>query len=389
MDSQTPKNNRYNGSAFWNNPKPDSSPVASDFHADVQHVSQTQTFQPAEDSDFTAHPVITPQKNSSFKEIKKPLIIIAAATVVIALVTGVVIFELTTKSDINPSNKQENAFAVSSEIEKSSIDNSASFSAVSMPACENKRLSDCRSELENLGISVNVDYAFSNDVAEGCVVSQSITKGTELRQGEKVTLVVSKGAEKCPYDYQQKLTVTAASGSSRAKAVLYEWKNGDWEKLASYSAAVGSNGIGNTREGSSTSPEGIHKLGVVLSSGGVDTNLDTYHATSNTCVVDDTSSSYYNQIMEKSEVPDGVYYDNIGKGLTNGSTYATIYIEHNGSGFSSSGVVSGNGSAIGLRGQYGALSATYGDVDISADDMKDLLSRLDMSKKPMIELTVE
>jgi len=386
MNQQTPKNNRYNGNAFWNSPQPDSSPKTSDFNTDVQPVSPSQTFQPAENSDFTAHPVITPQKNSSIKDIKKPLIIIAAATVVIALVTGVVIFALTAKFDINTSGKQENAVAVSGEIEKSS---SASLSVVSMPACENKRLSDCRSELENSGVSVNVDYAFSNKVAEGYVVSQNIPKGTELKQGDKVTLVVSKGSEKCPYDYQQKLTVTAASGSSRANAVLYEWKNGGWEKSASYSAAVGSNGIGNTREGSSTSPEGIHKLGVVLSSGSVDTNLKTYRATSNTCVIDDTSSSYYNQIMEKSEVPDGAHYDNIGKGLTNGSTYATIYIEHNGSGFSSEGVVNGKGSAIGLRGQYGSLSATYGDVDISANDMKDLLSRLNVNKKPMIELTVE
>ena len=179
------------------------------------------------------------------------------------------------------------------------------------------------------------------------------------------------------------------SGSSRASAVLYEWKNGDWERLASYNAAVGSNGIGFTREGSSTSPEGLFKLGVVLSSSKINTNLDTYDVTSNTCVVDDTGSSYYNQIMEKSDVPSGVHYDNIGKGLTNGTTYATIYIEHNGNGFSSNGVTKGNGSAIGLRGQYGSLSGTYGDVDIAAEDMRDLLSRLNAEKNPMIELVTE
>ena len=167
---------------------------------------------------------------------------------------------------------------------------------------------------------------------------------------------------------------------------MYEWQEGDWSKIATYDATVGSNGIGNTREGSSTSPKGIHKLGVVLSSSSVSTNMDTYSATSNTCVIDDTGSSYYNQIMEKSSVPSGTHYDNIGKGLTDGSTYATIYIEHNGSGFSSANVVSGNGSAIGLRGQNGSLSPTYGDVDISASDMRDLLSKLDYNKNPVIEL---
>ena len=39
-----------------------------------------------------------------------------------------------------------------------------------------------------------------------------------------------------------------------------------------------------------------------------------------------------------------------------------------------------------MRGQYIALKPNYGDVDISASDMRDLLSRLDASKSPMIEI---
>jgi len=58
----------------------------------------------------------------------------------------------------------------------------------------------------------------------------------------------------------------------------------------------------------------------------------------------------------------------------------------NGSGFSSENVTPGKGSAIGLRGQYGSLSPTYGDVDISYSDMIDLLSRLDATKNPVIEI---
>ena len=67
-------------------------------------------------------------------------------------------------------------------------------------------------------------------------------------------------------------------------------------------------------------------------------------------------------------------------------TVVTIYIEHNGNGFSSDNVRPGYGSAIGLRGQNGSLSPTYGDVDISANDMKDLLSKLDADKNPVIEI---
>jgi L,D-peptidoglycan transpeptidase YkuD (ErfK/YbiS/YcfS/YnhG family) len=117
--------------------------------------------------------------------------------------------------------------------------------------------------------------------------------------------------------------------------------------------------------------------------------MDVYSVTSHTAVVDDENSSMYNTIHEDSEIPNSVSRDYIGHSLTDGTTYAMIYIEHNGSGFSSSGVVSGNGSAIGLRGQFGSLSPTYGDVDISYDDMVDLLDRLDYYKNPKIEIKVK
>lgn len=192
-----------------------------------------------------------------------------------------------------------------------------------------------------------------------------------------------------PYDYSQKLTVTAPAGSSYGTATLYEWSDGDWSEIASYSCTVGKNGIGPGQEGSKRSPQGIHKLGVVLTSGSPETNMPIYSATSNTGVVDDTRSIYYNMILEKNQVPSGVSFDNIGAELTNGKTYATIFIEHNGSGFSSENVVSGGGSAIGLRGRYGTLGPTNGDVDISSSDMVDLLSLLDSEKNPMIEIKIE
>lgn len=257
---------------------------------------------------------------------------------------------------------------------------------ISMPACENKSLSTVKAQLEELGLSVTEEYEFNNDVAKNYIISQSISKGSEISVGSSVLLVVSKGPDECPYDYEQKLTVTASKGSSYGDAVLYEWKNGDWSIIASYNATVGSNGIGTAREDVSNSPEGIHKLGVVLSAYDVSTNLDVYKATSKTGVVYDENSQYYNQIMEQSKVPSDVKFDRIGQGLTDGTTYATIYIEHNGNGFSSDNVRPGYGSAIGLRGQNGSLSPTYGDVDISANDMKDLLSKLDADKNPVIEI---
>ena len=257
-----------------------------------------------------------------------------------------------------------------------------------MPDCVNQDYYFVNQELEgmNLNLVLEVTYVYSSDYARDRVITQNIAAGTRLYGGETVFLEVSLGEDVCPYDYSQKLVVTAASGSSYATACFYEWYNGDWQLMATYDATVGRNGIGQAYEGSRRTPQGLHKLGVILSNKTIDTNMRTYRVSSTTCIVDDPDSRYYNQIMDRSQVPSGTSYDQVGRGLTNGTTYAFIFMEHNGTGFSSQGVVSGAGSVMGIRGQYNALAPTYGDVDISVSDMMDLLSRLDSSKNPMIEL---
>ena len=258
-----------------------------------------------------------------------------------------------------------------------------------MPNLESKDYSSATTILNQMGLQVELEYAYNDNVQENCVISQSVAPGAEIHSGNTVFLTISMGNQACPYEYSQKLTVTAPSGSSTATATLYAWANGDWQEIAHYRATVGKNGIGQGAEGSGRTPKGIHALGVVLTANNVDTNMEVYRATANTCVIDDTDSWYYNQIMEISNVPSGASYDQIGKGLTNGSTSVMIFIEHNGDGFSNNNVTPGGGSAIGVRGRTGSLSATNGDVDISEADMIDLLSRLDVTKNPVIEIIVE
>lgn len=328
---------------------------------------------------------IQKQPSNNKKGISGKLVaLICVASVALISVSIAIIISTLSNNNVVPMQTDQESFESSLTESVSGVSSDSDY--VLMPNCEKKKFATVKTQLEGMGLKIKETYEFSDIVEKDYVINQMDGEGTQLQKGDTVSLTISKGSDKCPYDYEQKLTVTASSGSSYGTAVLYEWQEGDWKKIAAYDATVGSNGIGNTREGSSTSPKGVHKLGVVLSSSNVNTNMDTYSATSNTCVIDDTGSSYYNQIMEKGSVPSGTHYDNIGKGLTDGSTYATIYIEHNGSGFSSANVVSGNGSAIGLRGQNRSLSPTYGDVDISASNMRDLLSKLDYNKKPVIEL---
>ena len=273
---------------------------------------------------------------------------------------------------------------ISGNVEQNEEDNET---APEMPDFEGMEIYSVEEQLRQLDISYEIMYEYDNVYEEDRVVSQSIAPGTTIYGTEFLTLVVSMGEEECPYDYSQKLVVTAPRGSSYASASFYEWYDGDWQLQRTYSATVGSNGIGQPYEGSRRTPQGLFKLGVVISGRYIDTNMNTYYATSSTCVVDDPDSRYYNCIMDTSQVPYGTDYDPIGKGLNNGTSYAFIYIEHNGTGLSSNGVVPGAGSVMGIDGTYKSLAPTFGDVDISVSDMMDLLSRLDSTKNPMIEIT--
>ena len=260
---------------------------------------------------------------------------------------------------------------------------------VTLPHFENQPVDYAVTWLEAEGIQSFVEYDYSNEIAKDLVISQSLSAGTQVTEGMYLTLVVSLGEEECPFAYSQKLTVTASAGNTWGTATLYEWKNGGWQQIAAYYACVGKNGLGAAQEGSRRTPLGVHTLGIVLTSNSVRTSMPVRTVSGSTCVVDDKSSPYYNIIMETYQVPEDTSYDQIGINLTNGTTYATIYIEHNGDGLTTTNVIPGKGSAIGIRGQYGSLKPTYGDVDISYTDMIDLLSRLDVDKHPVIEIVLE
>ena len=310
-----------------------------------------------------------PQKKTNKKAVTA--IIVLSSVIIVAAIT-LIVFLLLSRSD-NPT----------SDPASGSI--SSGSASITMPNCVNMSMEYAKTNLENAGLDVVTEYEYSNDVTKDSVIKQSIDADSQVESGSTVTLTVSKGADTSPYDYDQKLTVSAASGSSSATATLYEWKNGDWSEVAVYNAIVAVNGIGATSEGAKTSPEGTHKLGIVLTKGDVSTDMATYSVTLDTGVVSDIHSSYYNQIFEKSDAPTlnnfDTVYDEFDK--------AEIFIEFNGNGFSSEGVDPAAGSAMFLRGQNGSLSPTLGDVDISASDMSDLLSRLDPNKNPVIELTVD
>ena len=245
--------------------------------------------------------------------------------------------------------------------------------------------------LSSLGCTVTFEYEFSDTVEKNLVVTQSTAPDHEIPESRNITLWISQGPEGSPEGYDQKVVVTAGSGSSYGTLVFYEWEDGDWISKFSCDATVGKNGISsNYGEGKGRTPEGTYKLGIALSANSIpNSGWPFQQVSSNTCVVDDVNSVYYNTIQNKNNLPKGTSYDPIGNTIVKGYSTVCVYIEHNGNGIDSEGVVAGKGSVITLCGRSGSLKPTAGCVDISSSNMTTLLGMLDYSKNPHIEIYVQ
>ncbi|MGN0498105.1 MAG: zinc-ribbon domain-containing protein [Acutalibacteraceae bacterium] len=187
-------------------------------------------------------------------------------------------------------------------------------------------------------------------------------------------------------DNTQKITVVS-SGSS-ATLTLYEWQNGQWKSLMSVYATVGANGVGyNYGEGAKMTPKGTYNIGFCYGLNKPTTNLSFKQIKSNSIFVDDSSSKYYNCLVTTNEYS-GSGYENTYKQFAVNNNYSyNIFIEHNGDGETPNSAIPGKGSVITICGYNGTLKPTLGCIDISSGDMIKLLSYLDASKNPVIEIS--
>lgn len=263
--------------------------------------------------------------------------------------------------------------------------------AILMPNVVNMSCSVATETINSLGCTVTIEYEFSDTVEKDYVISQDISENSVLAEGTNIVLVVSQGPDAAPEGYDQKVVVTAGYGSHNGTLVLYDWENGQWISKFSCDATVGRNGIGtNYGEGKGVTPEGIYKLGIALSANSIpNSEWPFMQVSSDICVVDDEDSIYYNTIQNKNDLPKGTGYDPLGDTIVRGYSNICVYIEHNGNGLDSEGVTVGRSSVITICGRHGALKGTAGCVDISASNMTTLVSMLDYSKNPHIEMFVQ
>ena len=242
-------------------------------------------------------------------------------------------------------------------------------------------------ELIGSGLMVEKEYDYSFDIDNGNVISQSVSAGTQVEKNTVVKLVISLGPkfDNLPFECRQ-LIYVVSSGSS-ANMMLYEYYEGEWHKTFTCSAAVGESGVGYSYgEGKKITPKGTFPIGVVLSKNRLSYNMDWQPCTTSTVIVEDPNSPYYNQIVDKSLLPKGTDTDPIGNRLVNGTQNASIFIEHNGNGYSQSGVTYGAGSSITICGCNNAIQPTWGCIDISSTDMYTLLSNLNQNYFPYIKI---
>ena len=134
----------------------------------------------------------------------------------------------------------------------------------------------------------------------------------------------------------------------------------------------------------SATPKGEFKLGFAFSTNSLNTKLNTMTITPGTVWVNDPDSDYYNTVQHgsTSNPPKWSSAEDTYSIFTSGVNYACILIEHNGDGYTKG--VSPNGSCMYVSGKNKNLTKSYGDVNISAEDMRELLSYLDKKMNPYI-----
>lgn len=190
--------------------------------------------------------------------------------------------------------------------------------------------------------------------------------------------------------YQQ--IFVEASGSS-AQLSLLTYRNGEWVTDLTTTAAIGSSGITyNKTEGDHMTPAGTFPLIFAFSSTAQDTKMPFVKIDENSVWVCDPNSSFYNTLQSQTN-PTRDWSDSKSSvekmyvKFSKQSSSACLYFAFNGDGQTQYSAENYNGgSALFLDGvgANGNLYSGYGDIKISAEDMKKLLKLLD----PVLNSTI-
>ena len=172
-------------------------------------------------------------KNNALKDTKGDKIFFAINACILGLLALIIIlpillmttigaltaFIVVTNSKGGFADAIQSATTVSTEDLRSDLSAAATeqpteSNEIEMTNVKGKKLSDAQRELTALGLSVEVKEEHSSSVPKDYVIEQSVRSGDSVKKGDSVTLVVSKGEAVNDKPYNQKVVVTASSGSS-------------------------------------------------------------------------------------------------------------------------------------------------------------------------------
>ena len=189
----------------------------------------------------------------------------------------------------------------------------------------------------------------------------------------------------------QKILVEATG--SNATLTLWTYRDDQWEKDLSTTAAIGANGLTTDKtEGDHMTPEGTFPICFAFSTKEKNTMLYSKIIKEDSVWVCDPESIYYNTLQSKNDP----YKDWADKGgaenmypkFSKGSSNACICFGFNGDGVSAYSATPYAGSALFIDGvgENGNMNSGYGDIKISGKDMTKLLSYLCANDNPVITI---
>ncbi|MGL5315977.1 MAG: Stk1 family PASTA domain-containing Ser/Thr kinase [Peptostreptococcaceae bacterium] len=134
--------------------------------------------------------------------------------------------------------------------------------ALVAPELQNMSLDDAQKELERLGLKSTVRDQYDPNVEKGYVISQAPVAGSEVKEGDTITILISKGAKKA--DVPNVVGFTLAEAENILKENKLELGNVKYEYSDRYNDGVV---LRQSPESGSSSIEEGQKIDVVVSKG--------------------------------------------------------------------------------------------------------------------------
>lgn len=157
--------------------------------------------------------------------------------------------------------------AVDSTVKKNSTINvviSKGPAALTMPDIAGKTETDARTLIEGMGLEFSVtDHQYNSSVELGSVISATPDVGDEVKKGDQVTVIISRGKEKVVVpDLSNKTEAEASAALSAVGLSLGEVKTSD-----KYSQTVEAGRVISQDHSNGTSVDAGTKVSIVLSKG--------------------------------------------------------------------------------------------------------------------------